>query len=331
MKGRGWVIRPLKTTFPFRVRYLELWRTQDQLGVRHSVRYLEKRAEKRLVNQAREIHIGFQQAHEIHESAVVRVAGVRCGGEQQQGVRVVPQHLRKLIILGLVDFSSIFLGTQAVRFVKDDQVPLAVFQEHALVLFPLQAVERSDGAGTQVPSARVGGSEVSPEDLKVVSLKLVFEFFLPLAGEPGGRDDERPVGISALQERLPHHARFDGLAQTHFVRQHEAPPSVRDHGKRGENLVREDFRAGVRELPALVQSQKARRHLPQVKLPGIVPMVGLGQFERRRADLKLSDFLQVVDGAVRRAREDRWVVFNLAERVPDFLDPADTQRSIDRV
>ena len=51
----------------------------------------------------------------------------------------------------------------------------------------------------------------------------MLKLLLPLPRESCRADDERSPGVAALFERLPHHARFNGFPQAHFVRQHKAP------------------------------------------------------------------------------------------------------------
>ena len=69
-------------------------------------------------------------------------------------------------------------------------------------------------------------------------------------------------------QRLPDHAGFNGLAQADFIGEQEAPLRAADDAVGGENLVWQDFGAGVGELPALVASEEARRQQLQRRLGG---------------------------------------------------------------
>ena len=95
--------------------------------------------------------------------------------------------------------------------------------------------------------------------------------------------------------------------------------------------MRQDFRASIGKLPAFVKGQEACRHLPQVELPGFVPLSCLSEFQRRWAGFELCDLEQEVDGAVRGLGEDAWVEFDFAEIIPDLLDFAHAIGPVDGV
>ncbi len=78
--------------------------------------------------------------------------------------------------------------------------------------------------------------------------------------------------------------------------------------------MRQDFGSGIRELPAFIQGQKPRRHLPQIELPGFVPLSGFGKIERSGANFNFGEltvpqrigisFYGTVDAATYEAVKD---------------------------
>ena len=95
--------------------------------------------------------------------------------QQQQSIRVIPQGFGKLVVLGLVRLWSDIPSRSGVCFVENDQVPFAVFEQHALVFLALQAVERGDGAWLQVPDSRIDGRESPVQRFQSGFLELVLE------------------------------------------------------------------------------------------------------------------------------------------------------------
>src|SRR5439155_3590909 len=91
---------PLENRLPLRVRDLQFRRPQDQLRIGNRI----LRPEQSLIDQRTEIHIRFQQLHQVDKPPMVRVACVRRSCQQQQRVCVFPQGFRKLVIQGLLCF-----------------------------------------------------------------------------------------------------------------------------------------------------------------------------------------------------------------------------------
>ena len=158
--------------------------------------------------QRTEIDVVFQQRHQVLEPAVVLFALVRRGGQQQErlAVMLLGDLLGQAVVERLFHpAGGVIHGAEAVGLVEDDEVPLAVFEEKALVFRPLETVDGGDGVRLERPDARVDGMEVAAEYLERFA-ELVLQLFLPLRGEAGGGDDEGALGLAALGERLPDHA-----------------------------------------------------------------------------------------------------------------------------
>ena len=98
---------------------------------------------------------------------------------------------------------------------------------------------------------RIDGEKIAAEDFES-GPKLVLQFFLPLGRQTGRGDDERPLRLAALVERLPDHPRFDGLAQANLVGQEESAPRAGDNPVCGKKLVRQNLGAGVGQLPPML-------------------------------------------------------------------------------
>ena len=125
------------------------------------------------------------------EAEVLRVALVRRGRHQQVVVGHLGERLAELVgerlLVGAV-------GAHLVRLVDDDQVPVAAEQALLGVLDARDPGDRRDDLVLLLPGVRavVGAQHVAADDLEVLA-ELVLQLALPLEGEVGRRDDERPL------------------------------------------------------------------------------------------------------------------------------------------
>src|SRR5258708_9947774 len=111
---------------------------------------------------------------------------------------LVTNFLGEAIILGLVRLGACIVDrAQQMRFVENDQVPLEILQQRALVLRPLERIDRRDGRGFQIPDAWVDSLKVPLEDFKVRA-KLVLHLFLPLKGQPGWSKNQSATSLTPL-------------------------------------------------------------------------------------------------------------------------------------
>jgi len=92
---------------------------------------------------------------------------------------------------------------------------------------------------------------------------------------------------------------------------------------RGENLVGQDFGAGVGQLAALVAGQKPCGEHLQLEPPGLLPATGRCPDERRIDLLHLRELEKLVLRAVGRIHEDRGVELDLGVLAAEFLNPTD--------
>src|SRR5215212_3899846 len=146
---------------------------------------------------------------------------MRRRGQQEHrfAVMLVTNLFGQAIILRLVGFrTAIANGAQPVRFIKNDQVPLAILQKRALVLGSLESVDGCYGRGLQIPDARIDRLKISLEDLEV-GAELVLHLFLPLKREACGSEDQSTLRLATLSQSLPDHSRFYCLAKADFVSQ----------------------------------------------------------------------------------------------------------------
>src|SRR6267142_4984699 len=93
---------------------------------------------------------------------------------------------------------------------------------------------------------------------------------------------------------------------------------------RGEDLMRQNFGAGVGKLAAFVAGEKARRRHLQLKPPRLVPFTLCRTIKRRINALKLLQMENLILGAIRRLHEDRRIKLNLRLLAANLLDVADT-------
>src|SRR6266481_5280933 len=102
-----------------------------------------------------------------------------------------------MIVLSLMYLSrAVVHRAQPMRFIEDDQVPLAVLQQTALTFGPLARIDRSNRRRFVIPDAWVHGQEVAVEDFKPRS-ELVLHVLLPLCGQAGWSNDQCALCLAA--------------------------------------------------------------------------------------------------------------------------------------
>lgn len=121
-------------------------------------------------------------------------------------------------VAGLVDVA------QTMRFIKDDQVPLNLFDVFGLGLGELVGADyRARGHQERVlPLLLADGVVTLGFEDQPLQAELVLQFLMPLLAQVGRDDDENPA--PSLRPALrDHQARLDGLAEADFVGKDDAP------------------------------------------------------------------------------------------------------------
>ena len=175
---------------------------QEQPNQRHE----EIRALNRIAFD--ELGRGPKGIGEIHRAIAGRAfRGARRGvGPAARPVQVMHDAIAEGVY-GALRGTTELLGRgvdAALRGHPIDGPPLSVTSAGSFVLGALQGVNRGNGRGLEIPDARVDRSEIATENLKQRP-ELVLHFLLPLRGQAGGGNNERPLGLAPLHQRLPDH------------------------------------------------------------------------------------------------------------------------------
>ena len=187
------------------------------------------------------VDVAVEQFQE--QAEVLRVALVRRGRHQQVVVGHRRERLAELVgerlLVGAV-------GAHLVRFVDDDEIPVAAEQAFLGVLDARDPGDRRDDLVLVLPGIRavVGAQHVAADDLEVLA-ELVLHFALPLEGEIGRRDDQRALDQAADLQLLEQQAGHDRLARARIIGQEEADArQLHEVVVDGLKLVRQRIDAG---------------------------------------------------------------------------------------
>ena len=133
--------------------------------------------------------------------------------------------------------------------VHDDEVPAGAEQALAGVLDARDPGDRGDDLVSFLPGvlAVVGAQHVAADDVELLA-ELVLQLALPLEGEVGRRDDQRPLDQAAGLQLLEQQARHDRLAGPGVVGEEEADARQLEEVVVDRlELVRQRIDAGDRE------------------------------------------------------------------------------------
>ena len=190
------------------------------------------------------VDVAVQQREE--QAEVLGVALVGRGGHEQE---VVGHRRKRLAELVGERLAVAGVGAHLVGLVDDDEVPARPEQALLGVLDPRHPRERGEHLVTVLPRvlAVVGAEDVAADDLERLA-ELVLEFALPLEGEVGRRDDERPLDEPAGLQLLEQEPGHDCLASAGVVGQQKADArELEEVIVDGLQLVRQGVDTGDRE------------------------------------------------------------------------------------